>query len=65
VFGCPRVVFLLIEFPVRQQKSLCHLFSAVLIFVDTSCTHLLFILEVNFRFSNKIAKNNPQKSVSY
>jgi hypothetical protein len=33
----------LIEFPLRQQKSLCHLLSAVLIFVDTLCTHLLFI----------------------
>jgi hypothetical protein len=37
------VVFLLIEFPLRQQKSLCHLFSAVLIFVDTLRTHLPFI----------------------
>jgi hypothetical protein len=37
------VVFLLIEFPLRQQKSLCHLLSAMLIFVDTLCTHLLFM----------------------
>jgi hypothetical protein len=44
------VVFLLIEFPLRQQKSLCHLLFAVLIFVDTLCTHLLFIYEVNFNF---------------
>jgi hypothetical protein len=29
----------LIEFPLRQQKSLCHLLSVVLIFVDTFCTH--------------------------
>jgi hypothetical protein len=29
-FGCPGMVFLLTEFPLRQQKSLCHLLSAVL-----------------------------------
>jgi len=44
------VVFLLIEFPIRHQKSLCHLLSAVLSFVDTLRTHLSFILEVNFNF---------------
>jgi hypothetical protein len=42
-FGCPGVVFLLIEFPHRQQKSLFLLLSAVLIFVDTLRTHLSFI----------------------
>jgi len=40
----------LIEFPLGQQKSLCHLLSAVLIFVDTLRTHLSFILKVNFNF---------------
>jgi len=45
------VVFLLIEFPLRQQKSLCHLLSAVFIFVDTLHTHLLFYLEAKFQFS--------------
>jgi len=34
------VVFLLIEFPLRQQKSLCHLLSAVLILL-TLCAHTL------------------------
>jgi len=33
----------LIEFPLRQQKSLCLLLSAMLIFVDTLRTHLSFI----------------------
>jgi len=33
----------LIEFPLRQQKSLCLLLSIVLIFVDTLRTHLSFI----------------------
>jgi len=42
-FGCPEVVFLLIEFPLRQQKSLCLLLSVVLIFVDSLHTHLSFI----------------------
>jgi hypothetical protein len=37
------VVFLLIEFPLRQQKSLCLLLSVVLIFVDSLHTHLSFI----------------------
>jgi hypothetical protein len=42
-FGCPGVVFLLTEFPLRQQKYLCHLLSAVpLIFVDTYA-HTLFL----------------------
>jgi hypothetical protein len=44
------VVFLLIEFPLRQHKSPCLLLSAVLIFVDTLHTHLSFYLEVNFNF---------------
>jgi hypothetical protein len=29
------VVFLLTEFPLRQQKSLCHLFSAFLFLLHT------------------------------
>jgi hypothetical protein len=33
----------LFEFALRLQKSKCHLLSAVLIFVDTLCTHLLSI----------------------
>jgi hypothetical protein len=37
------VVFLLIEFPLRQQKSLFLLLSAVPIFLDTLRTHLSFI----------------------
>jgi hypothetical protein len=45
------VVFLLIEFPLHQQKSLCLLLSAVFIFVDTLRTHLSFYLEVKFQFS--------------
>jgi hypothetical protein len=57
-FGCPEVVFLLIEFPLRQQKSLCHLLSAVFIFFDTLHTHLSFYLEVKFQFSPLMAKNN-------
>jgi len=34
------VVFLLIEFPLRQQKSLCHLLSTVFILL-TLCAHTL------------------------
>jgi hypothetical protein len=45
------VVFLLIEFPLRQQKSLCLLLSAMFIFIDTLRTHLSFYLEVIFQFS--------------
>jgi hypothetical protein len=43
------VVFLLIEFPLRQQKSVSFTFRCALIFVDTYA-HTLF-LEVNFSFS--------------
>jgi hypothetical protein len=42
------VVFLLIEFPLRQQKSVSFIFRCALIFVDTYA-HTLF-LEVNFIF---------------
>jgi hypothetical protein len=44
------VVFLLIEFPLRQQKSPCLLLSTVFIFFDTLRTHLSFILKSNFNF---------------
>jgi len=40
----PRVVFLLIEFPLRQQKSLYHLLSALLFLLT-----LLHTLAVHFR----------------
>jgi hypothetical protein len=42
------VVFLLTEFPLRQQKSVSFTFRCALIFVDTYA-HTLF-LEVNFVF---------------
>jgi hypothetical protein len=43
------VVFLLIEFPLRQQKLCVFYFPLCLIFVDTCCTH--FIFKSQFRFS--------------
>jgi hypothetical protein len=48
-FGCPGLVFLLIEFPLRQQKSFCCLLSALIFLLHTLHT-LVFYLEVNFIF---------------
>jgi hypothetical protein len=48
------MLFLLIEFPFRQQKSLCCLLSALLFLLHTWHT-LAFYLEVNFNFQKIIA----------
>jgi hypothetical protein len=44
------VIFLLIEFPLRQQKLCVFYFPLCLIFVDTCCTH--FIFRSQFQFSH-------------
>jgi hypothetical protein len=41
------VVFLLIEFPLRQQKSVSFIFCCALIFVDTYA-HALFLKSISF-----------------
>jgi hypothetical protein len=50
------VVFLLIEFPLRQQKLCVFYFPLCLIFVDTCCTH--FIFRSQFNFSDFSTTNN-------
>jgi hypothetical protein len=49
------VVFLLIEFPLRQQKLCVFYFPLCLIFVDTCCTH--FIFGNQFQFSERKTKH--------
>jgi hypothetical protein len=49
--------FLLIEFPLRQQKLCVFYFPLCLIFVDTCCTH--FIFRSQFQFSDAVLTGIP------